>query len=1085
MKRTFKAVVAIALMAATLLGFVPAFSAEIEVAAAERKTYKHVVVVGIDGMGNFNQKCSTPNIDRIFKNNPKAAWTDYCMASNPNISAQCWTSMLTGVMPNVHGITNDIVENTGIKYNNATYPTLFKYIRQSRPNAKMACYSSWIGPANGMVETGLNVDTLYTSYNDATLATESVKYIKNNKPEFFFCVFNDVDAAGHSYNWGSTQYLAALTKVDGYLGQIYDAVSQAGMLEDTLFICTTDHGGWTNGHGVRTTSTKYTFFGAVGGSINPNTNLYVRGVDLAAIVGYAMNVPGNDKWEAVVPQYMFKDNMNPKFSPHPDTLTAAHHHSSPRVTPASGLKDYMGNFVDMNKLEMALFFDDNVNDYMGNQTTVAKGTVKYEDGYFGKGVNLENGYISVPNLKMGTDSFSVGVWMKQKGDYPDSADPVIFCNKNWSSGYGNSDGVVLTEWGNNPAFRVSKNNTNNQVRATYPGEAQTTIDIDTSGANWVPTSYDDCWVHLLLVVDRPNNKVKIYYNFVLSGEFTMESWVNGMSFDTGLPFTIGQDADGDCGVQLKSKLDDFLFFNSTLDQADIDGLRKYYTPVVTGSAPTYATITTDKSAYNLGETVKLSMDADGYSNTLWVYKPDGTSQYFQQASSPYTMTFNAKGEYSALVQTWNGKGSCTSEKVYFTVGVETTTKPTTQPTTEPTTQPTTEPTTQPTTEPTTQPTTKPTTQPTTKPTTQPTTQPTASTKKLTIVKQPKTVCAKNGETVSVKVVAEGDGLIYRWYIKNAGASKYTYSSTFKGDTYTLTMTDARAGRRVLCIIQDKYGNKVQSSSAMFVQPVQIILQPSDVCASNGETVTLKVVAEGEGLSYRWYFKDAGAKDYTYTSSFKKNTYSVEMTDARAGRRVLCRVYDKFGNVVKSKSALLCQPVKITQQPKNVCANNGESITLKVVAKGEGLSHRWYYKDAGATEYTYTSSFKGNTYSVEMTDARAGRRILCRVYDKFGNVVKSKSVVIAQPVKITKQPKSVTVANGKTARVTVTAEGEGLTYAWYYANAGDTAFTYTASFQDYDYAVKMNDSRAGRQVCCVVTDMFGNSVTSGIAFLNMK
>ena len=672
MKRMMKITLTALLVAAMVLGFIPALPATpADAARTSANTYKHVVVVGIDGMGNFNLKTSTPNIDKIFKNNKKAAWTDYCMASNPNISAQCWTSMLTGVMPNVHGITNDIVENTSIKYNNATYPTIFKYIRQARPNAKMACYSSWIGPANGMVETGLNVDTLCTNYDDAALATASVNYIKANKPEFFFCVFNDVDAAGHSNNWGSTAYLNTLTRIDGYLGQIYQAVEDAGMLDDTLFVCTTDHGGWTNGHGVRTTSTKYCFFGAVGKSVNPITNLYVRGVDLAAIVGYAMDVPGNAKWEAVVPQNLFKDNLNPKFCPHPDTLTAGHHQGSPRVTPANGLDGYIGNFVDMSKVEMALFFDDNVKDFMGNQTTAAKGTVKYEDGYFGKGVNLQNGYISVPNLKMGTDSFSVGVWIKQNGDYADSADPVIFCNKNWSAGYGASDGVVLTEWGNNPAFRVSDNNVNCQVRATYPGEAQTTIDIDTSGANWVPASYDDCWVHMLLVVDRPNNKVKIYYNFVLSGEFTMDSWVNGMSFDTGMPFTIGQDADGDCGVKLMSKLDDFMFFNTTLNQSDIDGLRKYYTPVITGSAPTRATVTTNKSAYNLGESVKFNMSADGYSNTLWVYYPDGTRQHFQQASSPYAMTFNTKGNYQALVQTWNGKGSFSSERISFTVGVET------------------------------------------------------------------------------------------------------------------------------------------------------------------------------------------------------------------------------------------------------------------------------------------------------------------------------------------------------------------------------------------------------------------------------
>jgi len=61
----------------------------------------------------------------------------------------------------------------------------------------------------------------------------------------------------------------------------------------------------------------------------------------------------------------------------------------------------------------------------------------------------------------------------------------------------------------------------------------------------------------------------------------------------------------------------------------------------------------------------------------------------------------------------------------------------------------------------------------------------------------------------------------------------------------------------------------------------------------------------------------------------------------------------------------------------------------------------------------------------------------------------------------------------------------LTYTWYYANEGATEFTLTNSFKDYDYAVQMNASRAGRQVCCIVTDKFGNSVTSDIVFLNMK
>ena len=40
---------------------------------------------------------------------------------------------------------------------------------------------------------------------------------------------------------------------------------------------------------------------------------------------------------------------------------------------------------------------------------------------------------------------------------------------------------------------------------------------------------------------------------------------------------------------------------------------------------------------------------------------------------------------------------------------------------------------------------------------------------VVISEQPKTAYAKSGETAKVTVKAEGDGLKYQWYYKNAGA----------------------------------------------------------------------------------------------------------------------------------------------------------------------------------------------------------------------------------------------------------------------------------------------------------------------------
>ncbi|MBQ9762247.1 MAG: immunoglobulin domain-containing protein, partial [Oscillospiraceae bacterium] len=133
----------------------------------------------------------------------------------------------------------------------------------------------------------------------------------------------------------------------------------------------------------------------------------------------------------------------------------------------------------------------------------------------------------------------------------------------------------------------------------------------------------------------------------------------------------------------------------------------------------------------------------------------------------------------------------------------------------------------------------------------------------------------------------------------------------------------------------------------------------------------------------------------------------------------------------------------------------------------------------------TNTFKGDTYTAQMNASRAGRQVYCVITDKYGNKVTSNTVTLNMSgVTITTQPQSVTVANGKTATVTVKATGEGLTYKWYYKNKGETKFSYTASFTGNVYSVQMNSSRAGRQVYCVITDKYGSVVQTVTVTLNM-
>lgn len=271
--------------------------------------------------------------------------------------------------------------------------------------------------------------------------------------------------------------------------------------------------------------------------------------------------------------------------------------------------------------------------------------------------------------------------------------------------------------------------------------------------------------------------------------------------------------------------------------------------------------------------------------------------------------------------------------------------------------------------------------------------------------------------------------------------------------------------------------------------LSITTQPADAKARNGKTVKTTVEAEGDGLTYQWYFKDPGSSSFSKSSATTK-TYACTMTDAKDGRKVYCVITDAYGNTITTRTAtlsMIATELKITSQPKSVTVAPGATAKVTVQAQGDGLTYRWYYKNPGASSYTYTSSFKGNSYYVTMNDARDGRQVLCRVYDKYGNVVQTNTVKLSMEhyVEITQQPKSVTVAKGETAKVTVKATGDGLTYRWYYKNAGASSYTYTASFTGNSYYVTMNDARNGRLVLCRVYDKYGNVVQTNTVILKMS
>ena len=159
----------------------------------------------------------------------------------------------------------------------------------------------------------------------------------------------------------------------------------------------------------------------------------------------------------------------------------------------------------------------------------------------------------------------------------------------------------------------------------------------------------------------------------------------------------------------------------------------------------------------------------------------------------------------------------------------------------------------------------------------------------------------------------------------------------------------------------------------------------------------------------------------------------------------------------------------------------------VKAIGDGLKYQWYHRAPGVAKFGAAAGMNGPSYTLEMTAARSGRQVCCIITYKYGNSVRTNVVTLSmgKPVEIITQPKSVAVWNGQTAKVTVKATGEGLSYQWYHRAPGVAKFGAAAGMNGASYTLKMNAYRSGRQVFCVISDKFGNTVSTNVVTLRMK
>ena len=228
---------------------------------------KKIVFIILDGISASElERVSTPNLDQIagiggysraFTGGKRDGYSQ-----TPTISAVGYNSLLTGTWANKHNVWGNAIEAP-----NYRYWTVFRFLKEVRPDAKTAIFSTWQDNrtkllGENLLQTGyLNLDKsfdgfeldtltyphdedhLYIRYIDEKVAQEAANFLKSSGPDLTWVYLQFTDDMGHKYG-KSPEMDEAIRFADSQVGKIWESIQyrESEFDEDWLLWVTTDHG---------------------------------------------------------------------------------------------------------------------------------------------------------------------------------------------------------------------------------------------------------------------------------------------------------------------------------------------------------------------------------------------------------------------------------------------------------------------------------------------------------------------------------------------------------------------------------------------------------------------------------------------------------------------------------------------------------------------------------------------------------------------------------------------------------------------------------------------------------------------------
>ena len=286
---------AILLVGLLFFGFAPLIVSQVP-------DVSHVVIIGCDGLSPDGvQKAKTPSMDSLMR---RGAYTLRARGVMPTSSSPNWASMIMGAGPEQHGVTSNSWRHDKFEIaptavgSGGIFPTIFSVLRDQQPTAVIACFHDWGG--FGQLFERKALDVIEDTDGPVNTTERAVAYFKVKQPNLTFIHLDHIDHAGHQYGHGTPEYYKSVEEADRLIGETLRGLETAGMLEETILIITSDHGGVGKGHGGATIAEIEIPWIIAGPGVAPAKELtsFVDTYDTAATVAHIFGLTVPDCWIA-------------------------------------------------------------------------------------------------------------------------------------------------------------------------------------------------------------------------------------------------------------------------------------------------------------------------------------------------------------------------------------------------------------------------------------------------------------------------------------------------------------------------------------------------------------------------------------------------------------------------------------------------------------------------------------------------------------------------------------------------------------------------------------------------------------------